>query len=86
MNLLNGLDGVWIASVFYRVGLFQRSILTQVVDTGVNTNLVHDGDTGLLALLIKLQHGRADIASGDDVLLGADSGLDDHSVESWVCC
>jgi hypothetical protein len=57
-----------------------------VVDTGVNTNLVHDSDTGLLALLIKLQHGRADIASGDDVLLGADGGLDDDSVESWIGC
>lgn len=57
-----------------------------MVNTGVNTNLVHDGDTSLLALLIKLEHGGADIASGDDVLLGADGGLDDHSVESWVCC
>lgn len=57
-----------------------------MVDTGVNTNLVHDSDTGLLALLIKLQHGRADIASGDDVLLGADGGLDDDSVESWIGC
>lgn len=53
-----------------------------MVNTGVQTNLVHDGDTGLLALLIKLHHGGADIAGRDNVLLGADGGLDNHGVES----
>lgn len=82
MNLLNGLDGILKSLACYRVGSCHSRILTEVVNTGVDTNLVHDSDTGLLALLIKLHHGGADIAGGDNVLLGADSRLDDHGVES----
>lgn len=48
----------------------------------VKTDLVHDGDTGLLGLLVKLHHGGGDIAGGDDVLLLADGRLDDGRVES----
>jgi hypothetical protein len=45
-------------------------------------NLVHDGDTGLLALLVELHHSGRDVGGGDDILLGADGRLDDGSVES----
>ena len=45
------------------------------------TNLVHDGDAGGLGLGIELHHGGGDIAGGNDVLLLADSRLDDGSVE-----
>lgn len=44
-------------------------------------NLVHDGDAGILALLVELQHGRGNVAGGDDVLLLTDGGLDDSGVE-----
>lgn len=47
----------------------------------VQTNLVHHGDTGLLALLVELHHGRGDIGGGDNVLLGADGRFDDQGVE-----
>ena len=46
------------------------------------TNLVHNGDPGILYLLFKLEHGRRDITCGDDVLLVPNRGLDDGSVES----
>ena len=52
-----------------------------MVDTRVQTNLVHDGDTSLLALLIQLHHGGGDVAGRDDVLLLADGRLDDGGVE-----
>lgn len=45
-------------------------------------DLVHDSDAGILALLVKLHHGRRDVAGGNDILLLADSGLDDGSVVS----
>lgn len=60
--------------------------LTEVVNTGVDTDLVHNSDTGLLALLIKLHHSRANVAGCDNVLLGADSGLNNHGVEGWMNC
>jgi hypothetical protein len=47
----------------------------------VKTDLVHDSDAGLLALLIELHHGGGDVGCGDDIGLGADGGLDDQSVE-----
>lgn len=53
----------------------------QVVQTGVKTNLVHDRDTSVLALLVQLHHGRGDVAGGDDMLLLADGRLDDGGVE-----
>ena len=45
------------------------------------TNLVHNGDSRVLCLLVKLEHGWGDIASSDNVLLVSDSGLDDDGVE-----
>jgi hypothetical protein len=51
------------------------------INTGIDTDLVHDGDTGILALLVKLHHGGGDIAGGDNVLLLSDGTLDDGSVE-----
>lgn len=44
-------------------------------------NLVHDGDAGVLGLLVKLHHGRRHVAGGDDILLVANGRLDDGSVE-----
>lgn len=52
----------------------------KVVDTGVKTNLVHDGDTSGLGLLVQLHHSWGDVGSGDDILLSLDSSLDDGSV------
>ena len=84
MNLLNGFDSVWApVSWCFTIDSHRSCRLTEVVNTGVDTNLVHNSDAGLLALLIKLHHSRANIASCDNVLLSADSGLDDHGVESW---
>lgn len=45
-------------------------------------NLVHDGDTSVLGLLVKLQHSRRHVASGDDILLVSDGRLDDGGVKS----
>ena len=53
----------------------------KVVDTGVETDLVHDGDARGLGLGVKLHHGGRDIAGGDDILLVADGRLDDGGVE-----
>ena len=46
----------------------------------IKTNLVHDGNASLLGRSIELQHGRADVAGRDDMLLVADSRLDDGGV------
>lgn len=51
-----------------------------MVDTRVQTDLVHDHDPGLLALVLERLHGRRDVAGGDDVLLVPDGRLDDGSV------
>lgn len=48
----------------------------------VETDLVHDGDAGLLALLVQLHHGGRDVRRRDDMLLGADGRLDHQGVES----
>ena len=45
-------------------------------------NLVHDGDTSSLGLLVELPHGGRDVAGGDHILLVADGRLDDEGVES----
>ena len=45
------------------------------------TDLVQNGDTGILGLLFKLEHSWRDITRGDDVLLLSDRGLDDGSME-----
>jgi len=54
----------------------------QVVDTRVQTNLVHDSDTSLLAVLVQLHHCRGDVRGRDNVLLGTDGRLDNQGVES----
>ena len=46
------------------------------------TDLVHNGDTRVLYLLFKLEHGWGDITRGDNVLLVSDRRLDDGSMES----
>ena len=51
------------------------------VNTRVNADLVHDSDARVLALLVKLQHGRRDVARGNDMLLLPDGTLDDGGVE-----
>jgi len=53
----------------------------EMVDTGVYTNLVHDGDTSLLGLCVELHHRWGDVGGCDDVLLLADRRLDDGRVE-----
>lgn len=62
------------------MNLVNRLNSVQVINTRVQTNLVHDRDTGILGLLVKLLHRRGNIAGGDDVLLVADGGLDDEFV------
>lgn len=52
-----------------------------VITYRVQTNFIHDSDTSLLALLVELHHGRGHVGGGDNVLLGADSRLDDQGVE-----
>ena len=52
----------------------------QVVDTRVEANLVHDHDTSLLDLLLKLTDPRADIARRDHIRLALDRGLDDGNM------
>jgi hypothetical protein len=44
-------------------------------------NLVHDGDAGILGLLVELKHGGRHVAGGDDMFLVSDGGLDDGGVE-----
>ena len=53
----------------------------KVINTRIDTNLVHDGDTSSLGLSIKLHHSRRDIAGCDNVLLVSDSRLDDGGME-----
>lgn len=52
-----------------------------LLTTGVEADLVHNGDAGLLGGTVELQHCRADVAGGDDMLLLTDGGLDDLGVE-----
>jgi hypothetical protein len=54
----------------------------KVVDSGVETDLVENSDTGLNSFLLKGLHGVRNIGSSDDVLLELDSGLDDVGVLS----
>jgi hypothetical protein len=62
-----------------------RSILTDldgtnVVDTRVQTDLVHNNDSGVLGLLLESLHGGRNVRSGDNVLLVPDSALNNSSV------
>ena len=50
----------------------------QMVNTRVQPDLIHDHDACFLGVLFKLPHGGRDVASGDDVSLAFDGGLD-HS-------
>ncbi len=51
-----------------------------MVDSRVQSDLVHNCDSCILALLIKLQHGRGDIRCGNNVLFLADSRFDNGSM------
>ena len=52
----------------------------EVVDAGVDADLVEDGDAGFLALGVEGLHGGGHVGGGDYVLLLADGGLDDGGV------
>ena len=52
----------------------------EVVDSGIEANLVHDGDAGLCSLVVQLAHGVRDVRRRDDVLLVLDGRLDDVGV------
>ena len=51
-----------------------------MIDTGIQPNLVHDDNSSLLGLLVKLAHHRTDVAGGDNMGLPLDSSLDDRSM------
>lgn len=61
--------------------LMNRLDSPKVINTRINTNLVHDSDTSSLGLSIKLHHSRRDIAGCDNILLVSDSGLDNGGME-----
>ena len=46
----------------------------------IQTDLIHDRDTSLLSIRLQLLHSRRDVRSRHDILLGANSGLDDLGV------
>lgn len=48
-----------------------------MIDTGVQADLVHDHDPGVLALFLQLLHRRRDVRRGDDVFLVPDGRFDD---------
>lgn len=48
----------------------------QMIDTGVETNLIHDHDSGLLDLIFKFTDAVANVARGYNVRLALDGGLD----------
>lgn len=47
----------------------------------IDANLVHDRDSSFLDFFLKLLHCRRDVAGRDNILLVADSALDDVYVE-----
>lgn len=53
----------------------------EMIDSRVKTNLIHDGDAGVLALLLQGLHTIADVARRNDIRLVADRALDDVGVE-----
>lgn len=53
----------------------------EVVQSGVQPSLVHDGNTGVDALLVQFHHRVRNVRSGNDVLLEFDRRLDDVGVE-----
>lgn len=52
-----------------------------MVDSWVETDLVHDRDASILTLLVQSLHDIADVARRHNVLLVADGALDDIGVE-----
>jgi hypothetical protein len=52
----------------------------KVINSWVQTDLVHNCDSCILALLIKLQHSRRDIRSGNDVFQLSYSRFDNGSM------
>lgn len=54
----------------------------EVVDSGVETDLVEDSDTGVNSLLVESLHSVRNVRSRDDVLLELDGRLDDVGVLS----
>lgn len=62
-----------------------------MIDSRVETDLIHDRYASFLRLLIKFHHSRGDIGGCDDVLLLADGRLNDRGVvgancSQWVIC
>ena len=62
------------------VDLADRLDRVQVVDTGIETDLVHDDNARLLDLRLERADRGADIARRHDVRLALDRGLDDGRV------
>ena len=52
----------------------------EMVDSGIETDFVHDGDAGFAAALVESLHGWRHVAGCHDVLALADGGLDDGGV------
>ena len=67
--------------MFHRQMCWASLDIGVLLTTRVDTDLVHDGDASLLGSGVQLQHGRADVAGCDDMLLLADSRLDDLGME-----
>lgn len=79
MDIVDGVNGAEVVDT--GVKLYNLSASFHHPNTSTTyTNLVHDGDAGILGLLVKLHHGRGDVAGGDDILLISDGGLDDGGV------
>lgn len=53
----------------------------QVVNAGIETNLIHDGDAGLLDTGLELLHGGTNVRCRHDIGLVPDGGLNDQSME-----
>lgn len=79
MHLGDRFDGVQVVDTLRRSETSSTS--TNEYTYRVQTDLVHDRDTSLLALLVQLHHGRRDVRRRHDILLGADGRLDDQRVE-----
>ena len=52
----------------------------EMINTGVQPNLVHDDDSSSLDFGVEGADGGGDVAGGDDVGLSLDGGLDDGDV------
>ena len=54
----------------------------KVINSGVETDLIQDGDTSIDSFLLECLHRVGDVGSGDNVLLELDGRLDDVGVLS----